>query len=94
MTKKFRVSFLTDNEAQVKGYEPHSTIRNTVESEIEAETPEEATIFAIDYMCEGIRNNGFRAEEDYENETVTVMDDDDNIVERYYWFKAEEEEQQ
>ena len=89
--KKYKVVCLVDDREMIVGVKPHSNIVDwdILNGYIEAENKKEAIIFAIDYLCEELINNGCIPDVDYGNETITIYEDK-KLVRQYYNFKAAE----
>ncbi len=92
--KKYNVENKIGTPEMMNGSEPWSEIRyNCVNDYIEADTPEMAIKYAIDYLVDSIHENGFFAEADYDNEEIKVLNDEDEPVSLYWDFVAAEVEE-
>ncbi|WP_066649518.1 hypothetical protein [Christensenella timonensis] len=85
---KYRVEYLVDNREQAKGYQPHNDISEVMDDDIEAESEQEAIIFAMDHIVEWISPDSFTAEIDDNNLRINVYDEAGELYEQYYRFIA------
>lgn len=88
--KKYRVSYYVENEAQIKGLEPHNNITECEMTEAENELD---AIYNIAYWLreQAAENDDVNyIELNDDTAKVSLFNFDDKCFEHYYNFKAEE----
>lgn len=85
--KKYLVENAIQNANQYAGIEPYNSTdkNNHIGDYVDANNSEEAIDFAIDYLVDQIKSNGFKVNRDKEGITVY---DGEKVIEYYYNFTA------
>lgn len=93
--KKYTVTNYFDDKEQYEGSKPHNQCADDfVMDEIEAETPEEAIVIAIDYLTEqligGIDYAPYNPYVEKSEDDIFVRNENGEVITHYYGFEAKE----